>query len=82
MTEVEKQSYEYYKKALVDGSHVAYLVFDGKRFVGAGGVSFYYVMPTFHNPTGRKAKPVTWVLLFCVRLLLYLEFQEQVEHHF
>ena len=24
-------------------------------FIGAGGVSFYQVMPTYHNPTGKKA---------------------------
>ena len=55
MSEVMERSYEYYKKALGDDTHVAYLVFDGERFVGAGGVSFYQVMPTFHNPSGRKA---------------------------
>ena len=46
MTEVENQSYEYYKRALTDGSHTAYLVFDGAIFVGAGGVSYFQVMPT------------------------------------
>ena len=30
-------------------------MFDGDRFAGAGGVSFYRVMPTYHNPTGWKA---------------------------
>ncbi len=55
MSEVERQSYEYYKEALADGSHTAYLVFDGDKFVGAGGISYYRVMPTFHNPSGRKA---------------------------
>lgn len=55
MTEVEAESYQYYKKALTDGTHVAYLVFDGEKFAGAGGVSFYQVMPTYHNSTGRKA---------------------------
>ncbi|MDO5410617.1 MAG: GNAT family N-acetyltransferase [Lachnospiraceae bacterium] len=55
MSEVERQSYSYYKKSLYDGSHIAYLVFDGKRFVGAGGVSFFQVMPTYHNPSGNKA---------------------------
>ena len=53
--EVRAQSYDYYKEALANGSHAAYLVFDGDRFVGAGGVSFFRVMPTCHNPTGRKA---------------------------
>lgn len=55
MTEVEKESYEYYSKALRDGSHTAYLAFDGKTLVGAGGVSYYRVMPTYHNPSGNKA---------------------------
>ncbi len=55
ISEVERQSYEYYRQALSDGTHIAYLVFDGSRFVGTGGVSFYRVMPTYHNPSGRKA---------------------------
>lgn len=58
MSEVREQSCQYYKKALCDGTHVAYLVFDKDEkdlFVGAGGVSFFQVMPTYHNPSGRKA---------------------------
>ena len=55
MSEVELQSLEYYKTALQSDSHVAYLVFDDEEFVGAGGVSFFQVMPTYHNPTGKKA---------------------------
>lgn len=55
MSEVKKQSYEYYQVALQNDTHVAYLVFDGDGFVGAGGVSFFRVMPTYHNPTGEKA---------------------------
>lgn len=55
MSLVEKESYEYYKSALETGEHVAYLVYDNGAFVGAGGVSFYQVMPTYHNPTGKKA---------------------------
>ena len=55
MEEVRGQSRIYYEKALQDGSHVAYLVYDGDVFVGAGGVSFYQVMPTYHDPSGRKA---------------------------
>lgn len=58
MSEVREQSYQYYKKALCDGTHVAYLVFDKDEkdlFVGAGGVRFYQVMPTYHNPSGNKA---------------------------
>nr|AHF24818.1 GCN5-related N-acetyltransferase [uncultured bacterium Contig2] len=55
MDEVEKQSEAYYRQALRDGNHTAYLVFDGNRFAGTGGISYYRVMPTYHNPTGHKA---------------------------
>jgi GNAT superfamily N-acetyltransferase len=55
MTGVETTSREYYKKALADGSHRAVLVMDGDKFIGAGGVSFYQVMPTYHNTSGKKA---------------------------
>jgi ribosomal protein S18 acetylase RimI-like enzyme len=55
MTEVKHQSYEYYRKALHDSTHTAYLVFNSDRFAGAGGISYYQVMPTFRNPSGNKA---------------------------
>ncbi len=55
MSVVEQESYAYYKRALESGEHIAYLVYDRDKFIGAGGVSFYQVMPTYHNPTGRKA---------------------------
>lgn len=55
MSEVEAQSRTYYQNALKDDTHVAYLVCDDEKVVGAGGVSFFGVMPTFHNPTGQKA---------------------------
>lgn len=55
MSLVEQESYEYYKRALQTGEHIAYLVYDNDKFIGAGGVSFYQVMPTYHNPSGRKA---------------------------
>lgn len=55
MTTVCELTREYYLKALVDGTHTAYIVFDGEKFIGAGGVSYYCVMPTYHNPDGRKA---------------------------
>lgn len=29
--------------------------FDNNSFVGAGGVSYFSVLPTYHNPTGKKA---------------------------
>ena len=55
MSVVEKESYEYYKRALETGEHITYLVYDNGTFIGAGGVSFYQVMPTYHNPAGKKA---------------------------
>ena len=55
MTLVKKESLHYYQKALEDGNHVAVLVYDGDLFIGAGGVSFYTVMPTYHNTSGKKA---------------------------
>ena len=55
LSEVAAQSRYYYQTALADGTHAGYLAFDGPRFVGTGGVSYYRVMPTCHNPTGRKA---------------------------
>lgn len=55
LSAVEKESYDYFKRALKSGEHIAYLVYDGETFIGAGGVSFYQVMPTVHNPSGKKA---------------------------
>ncbi|MCR4830682.1 MAG: GNAT family N-acetyltransferase [Pseudobutyrivibrio sp.] len=55
MIEVEIESRAYYSRALKDGSHTAILVFDDDKFIGAGAVSYYQVMPTFHNPSGKKA---------------------------
>ena len=54
LPQVEAQSRAYYTDALADGSHTAYLVFDGDRWIGAGGISYFRVMPTVDNPTGRK----------------------------
>lgn len=53
--EVEKTSREYYQIALQDETHTAYLVFDEEKIVGTGGVSYFQVMPTYHNPSGKKA---------------------------
>ena len=55
LPEVERQSRAYYEKALAEGTHTAYLVWDGKTLAGTGAVSYFQVMPTVHNPTGRKA---------------------------
>lgn len=55
MSVVERESFAYYRRALETGEHIGYLVYDDGTFVGAGGVSFYQVMPTYHNPSGKKA---------------------------
>ena len=55
MGQTEQESRCYYEKSLEDGSHAAYLVYDGDRIIGTGGISFYQVMPTYHNTTGMKA---------------------------
>ena len=51
---VEAQSRIYYINSL-GPAHVAYLVFDGNVLAGCGGASFYQVMPTCMNPSGKKA---------------------------
>lgn len=55
MSQVECHTRAYYQHALADGTHLAYLVWDGAKVVGTGAVSYYQVMPTYHNPTGQKA---------------------------
>ena len=55
MSVVEEESYAYYRRALESGEHIAYLVYDNGKFIGAGGLRFYQVMQTYHNPTGKKA---------------------------
>jgi len=55
MSMIEQESYHYYKDSLTNGTHIAYLVYKDALLVGAGGVSFYRVMPTYENPTGEKA---------------------------
>ena len=55
MSEVKAQSYDYYRKAILNGECIVYLVFDDDKLVGCGGVSFFIVMPTCHNQTGKKA---------------------------
>lgn len=55
LSAVEQESFAYYRRALESCEHIAYLVYDNDAFIGAGGVSFYQVMPTYHNPTGKRA---------------------------
>lgn len=52
---VEEESRKYFMSGFGSDSFAAYLVKDGDKIVGTGGVSFFQVMPTYHNPTGKKA---------------------------
>lgn len=45
----------YYLEEINKNTHVAYLAFIDNNFVGTGGICFYQVLPTFHNPSGWKA---------------------------
>ena len=55
LREVERHSHAYYRQALENGLHTAYLAFDGADCVATGGASYFQVMPTVHNPSGWKA---------------------------
>ena len=55
MSLVGQESYDYYKQCFAKDIHVAYLVYYKEEFVSCGGVSFYTVMPTYHNASGKKA---------------------------
>lgn len=54
MTDVRKKTSEYYKENLVSDNHFAIIATDEGKIIATGAVSFYSVMPTFHNTTGRK----------------------------
>lgn len=55
MSVVGTASKAYYQQALSEGSHTAFLVFDGEKIIGTGGISYYNIMPTYHEPTGKRA---------------------------
>lgn len=52
---VKEQLYQYYESQISYGNHIAYIACENGKFVGTGGVCFYVVLPTYHNPTGKKA---------------------------
>lgn len=52
---VRESTRTYYETALQDHSHLAYLVYDGTTLAATDGISFYRVLPTYHNPTGENA---------------------------
>ncbi|OUP44895.1 GNAT family N-acetyltransferase [Pseudoflavonifractor sp. An187] len=52
---VKEQLYQYYTWSIPTNNHIAYLAFENSLCIGTGGICFYQVLPTYHNPTGRKA---------------------------
>ncbi len=55
MSNVSKHIREFYLNSFNENNHKAYLVYDNNRIIAHGDVSFYKVMPTCHNPSGKKA---------------------------
>lgn len=52
---VKEQLCQYYTKAISSKNHIAYLAYEKSICIGTGGICFYQVLPTYHNPTGKKA---------------------------
>ena len=53
--EVYDNSRDFYSHKLADGSHVAYIVYNGEKIVGSGGVTFYELIPMYYNRSGKIA---------------------------
>ena len=54
MAEIGEASFQYYAKALSDGSHTAYLVYVGDQVIGTGGICYDRVMPMPYNHSGNR----------------------------
>lgn len=55
LSKIEVETRRYYETHFAQDLHAAWLVFDKSCVAGAGGVTFYQVMPTYHNPSGKRA---------------------------
>ena len=55
MSAVETETRKYYENFLGKNEHFAVVAYDGNIPIGTGAISFYKVMPTYHNITGEKA---------------------------
>ena len=53
--DVYNNARDFYSRKLADGSHVAYIVYDGEAIVGLDGVTFYELIPMYYNRTGKCA---------------------------
>jgi GNAT superfamily N-acetyltransferase len=54
MDDIFDETYKYYSNNIND-TFVTYLAFDNDEFAGCGSICFYRVMPTYKNPSGKKA---------------------------
>lgn len=58
LVDIDKTLRSYYSKNLESDNYVAFLAFQNeskKIFMGTGSICFYCVLPTCHNPSGKKA---------------------------
>lgn len=55
LSAIEAASKKYYEAAFKNDLCAAYLVYEADNVIGAGGISFYQVMPTCNNTSGKKA---------------------------
>ena len=55
LSKVAEETRRYYETRFEQDQHAAWLVYDRDCAIAAGGISFYQVMPTYHNPTGERA---------------------------
>ena len=54
-TNIKHNLYSYYQDKLRSGEHIAFLAKENENIVATGGICFYQVLPTYHNPSGQKA---------------------------
>lgn len=55
MDNIKKNTFEHYKKTLINGNNITYLAIENNNIIACGSVSFYSVMPTFCNQSGKCA---------------------------
>lgn len=55
LSKVAEETRRYYETRFEQDQHAAWLVYDRDCAIAAGGISFYQVMPTYHNSTGERA---------------------------
>lgn len=54
-SEAEENTRSYYEHRFKTDLLTAWLAYDDEQVIGEGGISFYQSIPTYHNPTGKRA---------------------------